>query len=76
MDPTEKEQRGPKDELSDDVEEEDIIGSIADIQATNENDSSENSFKKFNYIFYFLYKYKYENDSRFGGSIPPELESN
>ena len=40
-----------------------------------EGDSTQSSFRKFNFIFYFLYKFKYENDAEFG-AIPPELESN
>lgn len=40
-----------------------------------EGDSTQSSFRKFNFIFYFLYKFKYENDARFG-NIPQELESN
>jgi hypothetical protein len=46
-----------------------------DQEVVAESDSTQSSFRKFNFIFYFLYKFKYENDSRFG-TIPQELESN
>ena len=57
-----------------DEEEEDLEDEIEE-EVTVESDSTQSSFRKFNFIFYFLYKFKYENDSRFG-TIPQELESN
>ena len=62
-------ENGGIDEEEEDLEEE------MDEETTVESDSTQSSFRKFNFIFYFLYKFKYENDSRFG-TIPQELESN
>lgn len=63
---------GGSNENYDDLEDESEPG---EEEVNVESDSTQSSFRKFNFIFYFLYKFKYENDSRFG-TIPQELESN
>lgn len=75
-----KDQQKPEQDVLPKVEDELQNGGIQTFQnskeeASVESDSTQSSFRKFNFIFYFLYKFKYENDARFG-AIPPELESN
>ena len=66
-------ENGGVEEEYDDSEDDEL--EPAQEEVTVESDSTQSSFRKFNFIFYFLYKFKYENDSRFG-TIPQELESN
>ena len=64
-----------KEETKPNVEEEPQNGGIQTSSSIVKADTTESSFKKFNYIFYFIYKYKYENDPNLSSPVPEELST-
>ena len=76
---TETEKNNEKDqeekaEIEPSLEEEQQNGGSQELTVVDV-DTTESSFEKFNYIFYFIYEFKYENHPDFSNPVPVELST-